>query len=86
MKEAILDNILGNGHVDLTILNCPRNISMVVTIWKWLLTQTTMEGFSLKKFFFSYNESYIPKVDVEGMIVSRKKETLIKENERRSCA
>jgi hypothetical protein len=33
-----------------------------------------MEGFSLKEFLFSYIESYVHEVDVEGMIgVKRKK-------------
>jgi hypothetical protein len=32
-----------------------------------------MEGFLLKELFFSYNESYVPEVDVEGMIGVKKK-------------
>jgi hypothetical protein len=32
-----------------------------------------MEGFSLKELLFSYNESYVPKVDVRGMIGVKKK-------------
>jgi hypothetical protein len=31
-REAILDNILGHDHVNLTIFCCPRDISMVMTI------------------------------------------------------
>jgi hypothetical protein len=58
LREVILDDILGDGHVSLTILNYPRNVSIVMTIWKWPLTQTTMEGFLLKETFFSYNENY----------------------------
>jgi hypothetical protein len=34
LKEVILDDILGEAHIGLTILYCPRNISVVVTIWK----------------------------------------------------
>jgi hypothetical protein len=33
----------------------------------------------------SYDESYIPEVDVEGMIGVKKKKTLVRENGRRSC-
>jgi hypothetical protein len=36
-KEAIMDDILGDNHVSLTIFYCPRNISIVMTIWKWPL-------------------------------------------------
>ncbi len=55
-------------------------------IWKWLLAQTTMEGFLLKELLLSYNESYIPKVDIEGMInVKKTKKISVKENERRPC-
>jgi hypothetical protein len=71
-REAILDNILGHDHVGLTILYCPRNISPVMTIWKWILVQITMVGFWLKEILFSYDESYVPEVDVEGMISVKK--------------
>jgi len=73
LREVILENILGDDHVGLTILYCPRNISMVITIWKWSLVQTTVEGFSLKELLLSYNESYEPEVDVKRMISVRKK-------------
>jgi hypothetical protein len=73
-KESILDNILGDDHVGLTILYYLGNISIVMTIWKWLLAQTTMEGFSLKELLLSYDESCIPKVDVEGMISMKGKQ------------
>jgi hypothetical protein len=44
-----------------------------MTIWKWLLFQTTLEGFSLKKFLMSCDESYILDIDIEGMIGVKKK-------------
>jgi hypothetical protein len=44
-----------------------------MTIWKWLLVQTSMEGFLLKEPLLSYDESYVPKVDTEGMINVKKK-------------
>jgi hypothetical protein len=37
MKEAILDDILGHDNVNLTIFYYPRDISMVMIIWKWSL-------------------------------------------------
>ncbi len=70
LKEAILDNILGHDHVDLTIFYCLRDILIILTIWKWPLTQTIMEGFLLKELLLSYSESYV--VDVEGMIGLKK--------------
>jgi hypothetical protein len=82
-REAILDNIIGDYHVDLTILYCLGNISMIMTIWKWLLVQTTMEGFLLKELLLSYDESYIHEVDVERMIGVKNK--LARENGRRLC-
>jgi len=67
-REAILDNIIGQDHVGLTIFYYPRDLSMIMTIWKWSLAYTTMEGFLLKEIFVSYYESYILKVDGEGMM------------------
>jgi hypothetical protein len=34
LKEAILDNILGDDHVSLAILCCLEDISTIMTIWK----------------------------------------------------
>jgi len=45
---------------------------MVMTIWKWPLAQTIMEGFLLKELLLSYDESYVLEVDVEGMISLKK--------------
>jgi hypothetical protein len=44
-----MDDILGQDHVDLTIYYYTRNISMVMTIWKWSLAYTIVEGFLLKR-------------------------------------
>jgi hypothetical protein len=42
-----------------------------------------MEGFSLKKLLLSYDENYVPKVDVEGMIgVNIKKNSLSKRKQK----
>jgi hypothetical protein len=46
---------------------------MVMTIWKWSLAHITMDKLLLKELLLSYNESYVPKVDVEGMIGVKKK-------------
>jgi hypothetical protein len=73
IREAILDNIFRHDHVDLTILYCLKVILAVLTIWKWPLVRIIMEGFLLKEFLLSYNESYVLEVDVEGMIGLKKK-------------
>jgi hypothetical protein len=44
-----------------------------------------MEGFSLKEVLFSYDENYVSKVDVEGMIGVKKKKVSIRENGRKLC-
>jgi hypothetical protein len=36
-REAILDDILGHDHVNLTILYYLGNILAIMTIWKWPL-------------------------------------------------
>jgi hypothetical protein len=86
LGEEILDDFLGHDHVNLTILSYLGDISTIMTIEKWPLIQTTMEGFFLKEFLLSYDENYVPKVDVEGMIsVKEKKYHSSKKNKRRSC-
>jgi len=71
-RESILDDILGHDHDGLTIFYLHGDILAIMTIWKWSLIQTTMEGFLLKEFLLSYDENYVLKVDVEGMIGVKK--------------
>ncbi len=56
----------------LNILHCPSNILVVMIIWKWSLSQTILDGYSLRPFFIPYNENYILVVDEEGEMVLRK--------------
>jgi hypothetical protein len=51
-REVVLDNKLGEDHVGVTILYCLNNISMVMTIWKWPLAQTIMDGVLLEITFY----------------------------------
>jgi hypothetical protein len=62
-KEVILDDILGEDHVGLTILYYPQNISGVMTIWKWPLIQTIINGNSLHALLCSYDKNSIHEVD-----------------------
>jgi hypothetical protein len=43
-------------------------------IWKWLLVQTILDGYSLKQFLISYDESHIPIVDEEEEVGVKKKQ------------
>ncbi len=73
-REVVLDNKLGEDHVEMSILYCPNNISVVMTIWKWPLAQTIVDGYSLRQIFVSYDECNIPTIDEEGEIGVRKKQ------------
>jgi hypothetical protein len=42
----------------LNILHCPSNVVVVMTIWKWSLFQTNLDGYSLRPFFIPYNENH----------------------------
>ncbi len=68
LKEAIRDNQLGEDHVRMNKLYCLNNVSIVMTIWKWSLVQTIVDGYSLRQLLVSYNESKIPTIDEEGEI------------------
>jgi hypothetical protein len=46
--DAILDNQFGEDHAGLCILYFLNNISITMTIWKWSLLQTILDGYSLK--------------------------------------
>jgi len=48
LKEVVLDNQLGEDHVRTSILYCLNNVLAIMTIWKWLLAQTIVDGYSLR--------------------------------------
>jgi monoamine oxidase len=73
-REVIVDNLLSEHHVRVSILYCPNNISALMTNWGSPLAQTIMDGYSLKQLLVSYNESNFPTIDEEGEIVVRKKQ------------
>jgi hypothetical protein len=62
----------------LNILHCPSNVVVVMTIWKWSLSQTNLDGYSLKQFLIPYNENHILVVDEEGEIGVRKKQYMFR--------
>lgn len=78
-KDIVLDNQLGNNHVGFSILYCQSNVSAIMTIWKWPLSYTILDGYTLRKLFISNDETHIPIVDDEGEIgeigVKKKQDT-----------
>jgi hypothetical protein len=47
---------------------------MIMIIWKWLLVQTIVDGYSLKQLFVFYDERNILTVDDKGEIGVGKKQ------------
>ncbi len=80
-RKVVLDNQLGEDHVSVSILYCLNNISTVMTIWKWPLAQTIVDGYSLKQ-LVSNDENNIPTVDEEGVIGVRKKQYTFQKRKR----
>ncbi len=70
--EAIIDDRFGEDHVGLCILYYLATILVVMTIWKWPLAQTILNGYSLKEHFIAFNETYIPYVDDVGAVGMKK--------------
>jgi hypothetical protein len=65
-REVIQDS-LGDDHFGLTNFYYLGDLSTIMTIWKWSVAYKTMKGFLLKELLLSYDETYLPEVDVEGM-------------------
>ncbi len=81
-RETIVDNLLGEDHVKMSILYCLNNILAVMTIWKWPLAQTIVDGYSLKQLLVFYDENNIPTIDEEAEIGVMKKQYMFqKRNE-----
>ncbi len=82
-KEVILGNILSETHIGLAILYCPKNIYVVMTIWKWLIIQTILNGTSLHALLYSYDRSYVLEVDEEGAVGAKKKKNTFNKRKRK---
>jgi hypothetical protein len=48
-------------------------MSVVMTIWKWLLVQTILDGYPLKNHLMAFNETHIRDVDDVRVISVKKK-------------
>jgi hypothetical protein len=44
-REPVLDEDLGETDVVVTILNYPHDITQVMSIWRWPLSQTILDGY-----------------------------------------
>jgi hypothetical protein len=42
--EIVFDDWLGEDHVGLNIFHCLSNVVTTMTIWKWSLSQTILDG------------------------------------------
>jgi len=62
--EIVLDNHLGEDHV----LYCLENVLIVMTIWKWSLTQTILDGYPLRTHLSAFNETHIPNDEDVGIV------------------
>jgi hypothetical protein len=71
--EAIFDDRLGEDHVGLCILYFLAIMSTMMTIWKWLLVQTILDGHPLKEHLMAFNETHILDVDDVRIINVKKK-------------
>jgi hypothetical protein len=58
----------------MSILYFLNNVSTIMTIWKWSLAQTIIDGYSLRQLHVSCDEGKIPSIDEEGEIGVRNKQ------------
>jgi hypothetical protein len=68
--ETVLDDWFGEDHVGLSILYCHTIVLAMTTIWKWLLVQTILDGYPLKKHLITFNATHI--LDVDDVKVNKK--------------
>jgi len=77
-SEIVLNDWLGEDHVGLCILYCPVIMSIVMTLMKWLLGQTILDGYPFKEYFITFNETHILDVDDVGVVGVKKKKSFHK--------
>jgi hypothetical protein len=74
-QEVIFDDQLGEDHVGLCILYCPRTMSIVTPIWKWSFDQTILDKYRLRKHLIA---THILHHDDVGTIGVKKKKSFHK--------
>ncbi len=80
--EAILNDWLGEDHVGLCILYYLAIVSIVMTIWKWLLVQTIFDGYLLIEHFITFHDTHILDVANVGSIGVKKKKNSVHKTKR----
>jgi hypothetical protein len=70
-KELILDDDLGEIEVRVTILNYPKDTAQIMTIWRWPLSRTILDGHCLSSLFIAYDEHHV--LEDEGVMGVKKK-------------
>lgn len=72
-KEVVLDENLGETTVGVTILSYPCDITKVMSIWRWLLSQKNLNGHSIFTLLGVYDEHNASNDNNKGMINVKKK-------------
>jgi hypothetical protein len=84
LRELVLDDDLGETNVGVTILNCPNDRSQIMSIWRWPLSQTILDGHFLLSLLIAYDEHHLLEED-EGVVgVKKKVHTFLKRKQRES--
>ncbi len=73
-REPILDEDLGETNVGVTILNYTCDIAQVMSIWRWFLSQTILDGFQLFELLVVYNDHHMSNDNDEGALGVKKKQ------------
>ncbi len=74
-KKLILDNNLGEIDVGVTILSCANDRSQIMSIWRWPLSQTIIDGHCLLSFLIAYDEHHVSKED-KGVVSAHLKQKI----------
>jgi hypothetical protein len=59
LKELVLDDDLGEINVGVTILNYPNDRSQIMSIWRWPLLETILDGHFLSSLLIAYDEHHV---------------------------
>jgi len=73
LMEVVFDDQLGEDHVGLRILYCLGIVLVIMMIWKWPLSQTIFNGYSLQEHLMTHNEGHVLDADEVGVVGMKKK-------------
>jgi hypothetical protein len=78
LKELVLDDDLNEINVAVTILSYPNDRSQIMSIWRWPLSQTILDGHFLSSLLIAYDEHHVLEEDEEGVLGVKKKDYTFK--------